>query len=509
MNFVVPNIGTNVYTLRLQSTVSGEYAVVTSEDITFESEPNNGAASPLRNFDGQGKAMGYVSTEPVVVTGVVEPDNFPAGTSLNTAVQGVTLSIVGSTAAVTPAVSTLAPTGTQVFSRNGVTTWGSSTSLRADFAALTDQVSITAGSDDSSDVTFLRAFSAANVMLAEVTSAALTMGQSQVLTITRASKDIAYITAGGLSPDVTILDKLTFNSSQMALVGDLYQLHLVPGQSATMFTDTPLANSSLASLNDLNPSIVLIGPNGQPVASDANSRDGKNAQLPFTATVGGVYLVQIQAESGAGAYLLNVTKGPLPADFDIDGDVDGADFLAWQRGLRGTAATHSHGDANGDGAVDALDLVRVREEFGQSESVASQVTTSSAFATSAVAITAADFDWSDFASGSTIEWASVTSLKDAARRPWTLPASVPAAESLSAYRDDGFKILSSHARDAAFAHAARAEYRPTLRNGETTSELAFALALAESRGDGKNLDSRLVDDLFVDFADEDRLRPRR
>ncbi|MDC0934964.1 hypothetical protein OAS39_01665 [Pirellulales bacterium] len=46
------------------------------------------------------------------------------------------------------------------------------------------------------------------------------------------------------------------------------------------------------------------------------------------------------------------------ADFDIDDDVDGIDFLAWQRGF-GTlqGATHAEGDANLDGTVNDLDLL--------------------------------------------------------------------------------------------------------------------------------------------------------
>ncbi len=43
------------------------------------------------------------------------------------------------------------------------------------------------------------------------------------------------------------------------------------------------------------------------------------------------------------------------ADFDQDGDVDGDDFLAWQRGL-GTGTTLAEGDANRDGQVDSEDL---------------------------------------------------------------------------------------------------------------------------------------------------------
>jgi cytochrome c len=55
----------------------------------------------------------------------------------------------------------------------------------------------------------------------------------------------------------------------------------------------------------------------------------------------------------------------VSADFDDDGRVDGADFLAWQRGVGiNGAASRSDGDANVDGRVDGLDLVVWREGFG-------------------------------------------------------------------------------------------------------------------------------------------------
>ena len=43
------------------------------------------------------------------------------------------------------------------------------------------------------------------------------------------------------------------------------------------------------------------------------------------------------------------------ADFDADGDVDGADFLTWQRGF-GVGTTKVQGDANADSAVNGIDL---------------------------------------------------------------------------------------------------------------------------------------------------------
>ena len=47
-----------------------------------------------------------------------------------------------------------------------------------------------------------------------------------------------------------------------------------------------------------------------------------------------------------------------PADFDNDSDIDGNDFLIWQRNVGiTTGATHDQGDASGNGAVDHDDLV--------------------------------------------------------------------------------------------------------------------------------------------------------
>jgi hypothetical protein len=52
------------------------------------------------------------------------------------------------------------------------------------------------------------------------------------------------------------------------------------------------------------------------------------------------------------------------ADFDSDLDVDGADFLTWQRGVgTSTGAMLADGDANGNGAIDAADLATWRSQF--------------------------------------------------------------------------------------------------------------------------------------------------
>jgi hypothetical protein len=56
------------------------------------------------------------------------------------------------------------------------------------------------------------------------------------------------------------------------------------------------------------------------------------------------------------------------ADFDQDGDVDGADVLIWQRGV-GVGMTLAEGDADGNADVDGVDLGVWRHQFGATATV--------------------------------------------------------------------------------------------------------------------------------------------
>jgi hypothetical protein len=68
---------------------------------------------------------------------------------------------------------------------------------------------------------------------------------------------------------------------------------------------------------------------------------------------------------GLGFAGLAAIHADSPADFDSDSDVDGADFLAWQRGLGSTdaAATRANGNADNDADVDADDLAAWAASF--------------------------------------------------------------------------------------------------------------------------------------------------
>jgi hypothetical protein len=88
---------------------------------------------------------------------------------------------------------------------------------------------------------------------------------------------------------------------------------------------------------------------------------------------------QAAIDGGATATYWEITvalQGPdntPTADFDFDGDVDGADFLTWQRNVGNMEAGPEQGDTNFDFIVDGTDLTAVRDEFGRN--AATSVTT--------------------------------------------------------------------------------------------------------------------------------------
>ena len=53
-----------------------------------------------------------------------------------------------------------------------------------------------------------------------------------------------------------------------------------------------------------------------------------------------------------------------PGDYDGDSDVDGADFLRWQRSFGSTVAAGSGADGSGNGVVDSADYVVWQDHFG-------------------------------------------------------------------------------------------------------------------------------------------------
>jgi hypothetical protein len=79
--------------------------------------------------------------------------------------------------------------------------------------------------------------------------------------------------------------------------------------------------------------------------------------------------VDLVAHNPSGS--LDALLPPNSGDFDQDGDIDGADFVAWQTHFPlASGATSAMGDADGDGDVDGGDLAIWQSQFSAAAVVA-------------------------------------------------------------------------------------------------------------------------------------------
>jgi hypothetical protein len=163
---------------------------------------------------------------------------------------------------------------------------------------------------------------------------------------------------------------------------------------------------AIANLSNGGEQVVLLGPAGEelqkftysddppwPTAADGNGRS-----LEIVNPLGDPTL----ASSWRASYVVNGSPGvdglpptDLAGDFDGNDQVDGNDFLHWQRGL-GTPvpnATPGDGDADGDRDVDGNDFLVWAGAYGERQ-VAPAVL---ANVSGGPSITAASIEWPEFA----------------------------------------------------------------------------------------------------------------
>lgn len=127
--------------------------------------------------------------------------------------------------------------------------------------------------------------------------------------------------------------------------------------------------SGSESLADLNLELYDSTPGFLDTRLDKSLSTVDNVEHIYQQGLGpGTYTLKVSGASARDfglAWRLNTLFDVASADFDEDGDVDGSDFLAWQRGS-GTllGASHALGDADGDGDVDAADAAILSANFG-------------------------------------------------------------------------------------------------------------------------------------------------
>jgi autotransporter-associated beta strand protein len=98
---------------------------------------------------------------------------------------------------------------------------------------------------------------------------------------------------------------------------------------------------------------------------------GAHVFASYGSLVGSAFATVIDLPTGfsinynyLGANQIALVASAHPGDFDSDGDVDGADFVAWQTNFpTAGGATLAQGDADGDGDVDGADFVVWQTNF--------------------------------------------------------------------------------------------------------------------------------------------------
>ncbi|XZE54303.1 dockerin type I domain-containing protein [Planctomycetaceae bacterium SH139] len=364
-----------------------------------------------------------------------EPDDYVAGTILNSVSDAAVLSAVGTTVvgtAVRAGERDTASTGGHVFSHRTETTWQSfwrldAGALRVDFPTLASEVEIdiVAGSNGSTRRGRLLIYNSAGELLAETTSDALTSGNFQTLSLSRAQQDIAYAVVGGYQSSVR-LDNLRYvtratavsdQAGQFAIRGVTpgeYQLHVTPPQnySVTGVAGNPrvveLSPGEVTSREDFTIAAPLVlveqveinqGQSQRSMveqleitfseevelmegAIEVTRRDGVGGSVDLmidTSVVNGRTVAKItftgsQTRHGSlvdGNYQLQLKQDHIRSlrGGMLDGDSDG---VAGGDHYFGNDATDKFfrlfGDSNGDRLVNFIDFLAFRNAFGSDSS---------------------------------------------------------------------------------------------------------------------------------------------
>lgn len=148
-------------------------------------------------------------------------------------------------------------------------------------------------------------------------------------------------------------------SEEMGCIG---KVHVFENQSGT-FNEVDVLTGSDSIASDLYGANVAISGGTIAVSAHYWNDQGISWLNDDTGT----------APLQGAAYIYERVAEP-DADFDQDGDVDGDDFLTWQRGhgIQAPNATRDDGDADGDQAVDGTDLGIWQSQFGSTTALPAQ-----------------------------------------------------------------------------------------------------------------------------------------
>ena len=363
LDFTVPADG--VYTVRVRSSTSGQYSLIVTDELAFDTENNNHGAVPLRDLGGFAGAVGFIDARApetsgaytltidtgatyVDITGELTGDPGAGSFPIVDQLPGSTHITFDGTMLVQLGADTISfPGGSQInalsqlgpfLPGNAPADWAGQVDLGSGFVAygtIRDFISslfssalplAADGTFSAADVSVdvisgLFAYEIPGVLNDSTTFTGLIGNGSTdfgLYEIVGEQIRVAVPVAGTVelvepSTGLILTLNLTGQIVGSALLpkpvdqDDDYTLELLAGEQWTVSTDTPL--DGLGTQNTLDPSILIIGPDDSVVAFDANSAaDGKNARLTFTAPTAGIYRIVVRGEAGQGEYVLHTTQ---------------------------------------------------------------------------------------------------------------------------------------------------------------------------------------------------------
>ena len=382
LGFVAP--ATDDYVVRVESTIAGDYEMLVSEGLVFETQFQPATMLDPRSLDNGEGALGYLGDNEFSYTRVNH-----AGAFIDISGTGAALGLGDdqTTTITTTVGNALLPAGSVSIGNNGGVVAGNESLPRTnltlpyfgfDNAILPywDDLEATTGDVywEERQVNGIDTLIVQWDELTHFTGGTMTF-QLQLFESGPVQARFVYEDVmvpspsgtGGRSATIgvqTDSDTLQFSHNQVTLSDgdvidilakdvDRYAITGTAGQTLLVSTRTPW-DESLGNLeNQADPGLQIRDVTGALLAADSDSVDGRNASIEFSLPSSGTYFVEVLSEGASGEYELSSVFSPT-GDFDGDGDFDVADLDQLVAVIAaGTNAITF--DLTGDNSVDLAD----------------------------------------------------------------------------------------------------------------------------------------------------------
>ncbi|MEM7312485.1 MAG: S8 family serine peptidase [Planctomycetota bacterium] len=377
------------YTVRVSSGLGGRYYLIVTEDLAYETEPNNTESDAI-DITNHGGAFGFMGGGSVGFSQFSDPSAF---VDISATGIGLGLSDDGEATVTTTVGNEAFPAGTITIGNNGMIASGADVGIDFsngsvpnddfDFALMPfwDDIDADSGNvyweerqvdgvnalivqwdgrphfSDVGDSTFqLQVLESGLIryVYEDVVfgSAEFDFGASATIGYQSSSSEGASFSQN--SPVLSNGDVIEISTSE----SDIFRMDVASGDALTISTSTPFDNANNEPLNNnLDLALEVRDSFGTLLASDLNSAaDGRNAVVDLSIDFTGEIFISVVKESGTGEYALSVDRpgDTVDGDFNDDGLYDCGDIDA----LTTTIAVGSNDisfDLTGDGLVDLGD----------------------------------------------------------------------------------------------------------------------------------------------------------